>query len=162
MAHKTLIGGTAYEIGGGKTLINGTGYSIDKGKTLVGGTGYEVAFASFVPILDLGELTLAFASGVGAYQIIDSSHKTIPDNMEEVNAISINGEIIPLPYQWSLNNGLSGRSNSEQTNDAGSHIVQKAGDIVATWAYLSFGNNYWITVQSFSDIGTCVFVLGKI
>lgn len=44
MAHKTLIGGTAYEISGGKPLVNGTAYSIDKGKTLVGGTAYEVGF----------------------------------------------------------------------------------------------------------------------
>lgn len=44
MAHKTLIGGTAYEISGGKTLINGTAYSIKNGKTLVGGTAYDVGF----------------------------------------------------------------------------------------------------------------------
>lgn len=44
MAHKTLIGGTAYEISGGKTLVNGTAYSIDNGKTLVDGTAYEVGF----------------------------------------------------------------------------------------------------------------------
>lgn len=46
MAHKTLIGGTAYEISGGKTLVNGTAYSIDKGKALVGGTAYEVGFVT--------------------------------------------------------------------------------------------------------------------
>lgn len=45
MAHKTLIGGTAYEISGGKPLVNGTAYSIDKGKALVDGTAYEVGFA---------------------------------------------------------------------------------------------------------------------
>lgn len=44
MAHKVNVGGTAYEISGGKTLVNGTAYSIDKGKTLVGGTAYEVGF----------------------------------------------------------------------------------------------------------------------
>lgn len=44
MAHKTLIGGTAYEITGGKTLVNGTAYNIKSGKTLVGGTAYEVGF----------------------------------------------------------------------------------------------------------------------
>lgn len=44
MAHKTLVGGTAYEIKGGKTLVNGTAYSIKNGKTLVGGTVYEVGF----------------------------------------------------------------------------------------------------------------------
>lgn len=46
MAHKTLIGGTAYEITGGKTLIDGTGYSISGGKTLIGGTGYDVSFGA--------------------------------------------------------------------------------------------------------------------
>lgn len=45
MAHKTLIGGTAYDIKGGKTLIDGTAYSIKSGKTLAGGTVYEVGFA---------------------------------------------------------------------------------------------------------------------
>lgn len=44
MAHKTLIGGTAYEISGGKTLIGGTAYSLAKGRTLVGGTGYDISF----------------------------------------------------------------------------------------------------------------------
>lgn len=48
MAHKTLIGGTAYEISGGKTLVNGTAYSINKGKTLVGGTAYEVGFVKII------------------------------------------------------------------------------------------------------------------
>jgi hypothetical protein len=44
MAHKTLVGGTAYEISGGKTLVNGTAYSVSGGKTLVNGTAYEVGF----------------------------------------------------------------------------------------------------------------------
>ena len=50
MAHKTLIGGTAYEIGGGKTLIGGTAYEIGGGKTLIGGTAYEVGFAEPVQV----------------------------------------------------------------------------------------------------------------
>lgn len=45
MGHKTLIGGTAYEIKGGKTLIGGTAYDIKGGKTLIGGTGYNITFA---------------------------------------------------------------------------------------------------------------------
>lgn len=49
MAHKTLIGGTAYEIDGGKALVDATAYEIDKGKTLVGGTTYEVGF--YVPVI---------------------------------------------------------------------------------------------------------------
>lgn len=47
MAHKTLIGGTAYEITGGKTLIGGTAYSVVNGKTLVGGTTYDVGFGGW-------------------------------------------------------------------------------------------------------------------
>lgn len=46
MAHKVLIGGTAYGIKGGKTMVNGTAYPIKKGRTLVGGTGYDIAFPS--------------------------------------------------------------------------------------------------------------------
>lgn len=43
--HKTLIGGTVYEVKGGKCLVNGTAYSIKKGRTLIGGTGYDITFA---------------------------------------------------------------------------------------------------------------------
>lgn len=54
MAHKTLIGGTAYEIGGGRTLVGGTGYSIDKGRVRVDGTGYDISFGLTVGSLPLG------------------------------------------------------------------------------------------------------------
>lgn len=50
MAHKTLIGGTAYEISGGKTLIDGTAYKIVGGKTLVSGTTYDIAFMPVITI----------------------------------------------------------------------------------------------------------------
>lgn len=43
-AHKTLVGGTAYNINGGKCMVGGTVYSIKKGRTLVGGTGYDINF----------------------------------------------------------------------------------------------------------------------
>ena len=54
MAHKTLVGGTAYEITGGKTLVDGTAYSIKSGKTLVGGTVYEVGFAEMATVTITG------------------------------------------------------------------------------------------------------------
>ena len=44
MAHKTLIGGTAYEIDGGKAMVDGTVYEIDHGVANVDGTAYEVGF----------------------------------------------------------------------------------------------------------------------
>ena len=60
MAHKTLIGGTAYEIGGGKVLVGGTGYSIDKGRTKVGGTGYDIPFITGTPIGSLAVGTAVY------------------------------------------------------------------------------------------------------
>ena len=48
-SHKVLIGGTAYEITGGRTLIKGTGYDIAMGRTLVGGTGYDIPFIKWIP-----------------------------------------------------------------------------------------------------------------
>ena len=44
MAHKTLIGGTTYDITGGKTLVSGTSYSVKNGKVLIGGTVYDISF----------------------------------------------------------------------------------------------------------------------
>lgn len=44
MAHKTSIGGTAYDIGGGKTLVEGTSYSVKNGKVLIDGTEYDISF----------------------------------------------------------------------------------------------------------------------
>lgn len=45
MAHKVLVGGTAYAVKGGRTLVGGTGYAVKGGKTLVGGTGYTIEFS---------------------------------------------------------------------------------------------------------------------
>lgn len=54
MAHKTLIGGTAYEISGGKTLIDGTAYAINGGKTMVGGTVRNISFGTPISTLPVG------------------------------------------------------------------------------------------------------------
>lgn len=44
MVHKTLIGGTVYNITGGMTKIGGTTYNITNGRTKIGGTGYNISF----------------------------------------------------------------------------------------------------------------------
>ena len=44
MAHNTLIGGTEYEISGGKTRVSGTNYKIKNGKTKVDGANYAISF----------------------------------------------------------------------------------------------------------------------
>lgn len=60
MAHKALIGGTAYGIKGGKTMVNGTAYSIKKGRTLVGGTGYDINFSTPVRLTVYSEADYVF------------------------------------------------------------------------------------------------------
>lgn len=50
MAHKTLIGGTAYEIKGGRDLIGGTGYAKKNGKALINGTAYDIPFSKGSPL----------------------------------------------------------------------------------------------------------------
>lgn len=83
MAHKTLIGGTAYEISGGKTLVNGTAYKIDKGRTLVSGTGYDISFG----------LPAVFADATWEQIISACQNKTVPDtwNVADQKAMTIDG-----------------------------------------------------------------------
>lgn len=48
-AHKTLVGGTAYTVKGGKCMVDGTVYNILKGRTLIDGTGWDITFPSAEP-----------------------------------------------------------------------------------------------------------------
>lgn len=69
MTHKTLIGGTAYEIKGGRTLVGGTGYNIKSGKTLVGGTAYDISFLTVSTVLndnDWGVISSVASASQGA------------------------------------------------------------------------------------------------
>ncbi len=50
MAHKTLIGGTAYDVKGGRDLIGGTGYAKKNGKALINGTAYDIPFSKGSPL----------------------------------------------------------------------------------------------------------------
>lgn len=61
MAHKTLIGGTAYNIIGGRSMVNGTGYSIASGRTLINGTGYNINFES-------GAVAMLYTTGDFVFQ----------------------------------------------------------------------------------------------
>lgn len=77
MAHKTLVNGTSYEIGGGKTLVNGTAYSISGGKTLVGGTAYEIGFGTQIGDLAVGSSVYAKYTGT-PYEFL-VVHQGLPD-----------------------------------------------------------------------------------
>lgn len=55
-AHKTLVGGTAYTVKGGKCMVNGTVYNILKGRTLIDGTGWDITFPSAIEMPAKGDL----------------------------------------------------------------------------------------------------------
>lgn len=77
MAHKTLIGGTAYEITGGNDLIGGTAYSKAKGRTLVGGTGYDINFKKPVSISYTGKYNLYGDGEKGWIEMLSDGTLTI-------------------------------------------------------------------------------------
>lgn len=79
MAHKTLIGGTAYEIGGGKTLIGGTAYDIKGGKTMVGGTVRNISFGIQIGALAVG--SSVFMNVNGARKEFLVVHQGLPSSM---------------------------------------------------------------------------------
>lgn len=54
MAHKTIAGGTAYAIKGGKGMVGGTSFGVKKGKTMVDGTVYEIGFGQAISELAVG------------------------------------------------------------------------------------------------------------
>ena len=111
MGHKTLIGGTAYEISGGKTLVDGTAYGISGGKTLIGGTAYDVSFARDpITIFAKGDTALQYGSWAetglhGGYRINaaigllieyaeevwdDQAEDYVTTNMPNLAAIEVN------------------------------------------------------------------------
>lgn len=52
MAHRNMVGGTAYDTTGGRALVDGAVYGIQKGKTMVDGTAVEVGFLSnIIPVI---------------------------------------------------------------------------------------------------------------
>lgn len=55
-AHKTLVGGTAYTVQGGKCMVDGTVYNILKGRTLIDGTGWDITFPSALAMPVKGDL----------------------------------------------------------------------------------------------------------
>ena len=131
MAHKTLIGGTAYEIKGGRDLIGGTSYSIKKGRTLIGGTGYDITFAPpYDPV---------FANNTWEQIIAACHNKEVPDTWKvaDQKPMTINGvdyqiDIIgknhdtytaggkaPLTFQMHDSYANKKAMNSSHTNSGG-------------------------------------------
>lgn len=57
MGHKTLIGGTGYEISGGKVLAGATAYNVGEGKTLINGSQYDIPFTKVLWLYDNGVIS---------------------------------------------------------------------------------------------------------
>lgn len=128
MAHKTLIGGTAYEIKGGRTLVGGTGYDIKGGRTLVGGTAYDVSFGEPVTVnvsllSDYGGHNTAHAHAVingVTYTGTQTGLQVMPgdviqfyvdSDMNYTSKIKINGSVVAsgnsgATYDWTVPDGV--------------------------------------------------------
>ena len=155
MAHKTLIGGTAYEISGGKTLIGGTAYSIKNGKTLIDGTAHEVGFQSFVPVLDLGSMTFAYNQFLKLYVAELSSTSPFGD-LSAVNAVQIGDEII------SLTNPQHTDAEFIWTNYSHTAFPTADGEYFVRANRTAPYGDYYIDVTSFTDKLTCNVALGTV
>lgn len=78
MAHKTLIGGTNYEITGGNVLIDSTNYEISSGKTLINGASYKISLGTPVSELAVGDSIYMNVNGVSTEFIV--VNQGIPEN----------------------------------------------------------------------------------
>ena len=96
--HKTLIGGTGYEIKSGRVLIAGTGYDIKKGRTLIGGTGYDIKFATPIGELIAGTIVYMNVDGTRTPYIV--VHQGNPDTT--VYGASCNGTWVLMQNIYSL------------------------------------------------------------
>ena len=105
MAGKTLIGGTAYTVKGGRARIDGTGYSIKGGRTLVDGTGYDISFGpSYDPI---------FSNNDWATIIAVCQAGICPDEwaVGDQKAMTINGTDYPID--------IIGKNHDEYSDGSG-------------------------------------------
>lgn len=78
MSHKTMIGGTRYDIQSGRTTVSGTVYSVQNGRVMTGGTLWNIPFGA--PVLRLGQDNPCGATvkleDVGQYQLTVSDVPT--------------------------------------------------------------------------------------
>lgn len=112
MAHKTLVGGTAYNITGGKSMVSGTVYNIANGKTLVGGTGYDIELITVLPLNDYTWAEISEISSSGQA----SNYWAVGDTKQ----VTINGKVGSTTFSslnvWAFILGFNHNSYREGTN----------------------------------------------
>ena len=123
MAHKALIGGTAYNISGGKSLVSGTSYNIKGGKILIGGTGYSISFGSggggepTAMLYSDGDMVFQHGSDVASGKTLTASYTGFEDTeytsqtnipwnsrMSRIKNVSFNSKIKPINIARWFNN----------------------------------------------------------
>ena len=85
-AHKTLVGGTAYTVKGGKCMVDGTVYNILKGRTLIDGTGWDITFperGAKLSTLDVGHSVFANVGGVRKEFLV--VHQGLPSSLYDAS-----------------------------------------------------------------------------
>lgn len=117
MGHKTLIGGTAYDIKGGRTLIGGTGYDIKKGRTLIGGTAYDISFGT--PLGELAAKTSVYMNVNGVRTEWKVAHQGNPDTA--IYDASCNGTWVVMKNIYSTISNL-GSNNVYSESNAHSYL----------------------------------------
>ena len=122
MAHKVMVGGTAYNVSGGKSLVSGTSYNIKGGKTLVGGTGYSINFGSgggepTAMLYSDGDMVFQYGSDVASGKTLTASYTGFEDteytsqssvpwnsNIGTIKNVSFINEIKPVSIARWFNN----------------------------------------------------------
>lgn len=72
-------------------MVDGTGYEIKSGKTLVNGTAYEVGFGGFELFFDFGSITPNKTTFGGVYY--EGEQVDLTFDFDKVTHLIINGEI---------------------------------------------------------------------
>ena len=146
MAHKTLIGGTAYKVSGGKTLIGGTAYKIKNGKTLINGTAYKVPLKKetyYVNLTGSMDTTCGYATIPAGGTRYESNTENIP--IEEGTQISLKVSASHSDQQYRCSISLNGNVVQD---GAGTYTFTPTGNCTIDFKkFLTIVNwtavNYW-------------------
>lgn len=120
MAHKVCIGGTLYEVDGGKAMVDGAVYEIDHGVANVDGTAYEVGFVEMVSVI-ITQPENATADASKAKVVIDGA---VYDGAQDIEVQVPAGTIIEIygGVNVYLNNTNIGSGSHNHIVDSATYI----------------------------------------
>lgn len=119
-AHKTLVGGTAYTVKGGKCMVDGTVYNILKGRTLIDGTGWDITFperGTKLSALDVGQSVFTNVGGVRKEFFV--VHQGLPSSMYDE---SCNGTWLLMKDCYEKKTYNSSNANAYETSEVDTYL----------------------------------------